>query len=110
MDEVALVTPTLTTEMYLGTLLTAGSDELHDALFGSVRGGYIEIYKRETYVILLLRNLGTLVDIGAERVTKLDLAGLFGEPAQEFVVDLRVDENTRSSAASLAMIPAVDRS
>ena len=59
-----------------------------------------------TYVELLLGNLGTLVDGGVEGVAELDLLRPLGELGQELVVDLRVNEDTRASAASLSVVPA----
>ena len=50
--------------------------------------------------------MGTLVDSGVEGVAELDLLRPLGELGQELVVDLRVDEDTRASAARLAVVPA----
>jgi len=50
--------------------------------------------------------LWSLVDILTEGVTDLDRLDFLGEFFKEFVVDSRLDKDTRAGAASLTVIPA----
>lgn len=61
-----------------------------------------------TYVKLQLRDLGTLVSVLTEWVADLERLSLLGEPLEELVVDTLLNEDTRSSAACLAVVPAVE--
>lgn len=60
-------------------------------------------------VVLLLRDLGTLVDTLVEGVANLDVLGPLGEALKEFVVDAGLDEDTRAGAACLTVVPAKER-
>ena len=91
LDEVAFVANALAAGVEGGTLLLAGVDEGHDT------------------VVLLLRDLRTLVDASAEGVANLERLRLRGELGQELVVDPLVDEDARARAARLAVVPAVAR-
>lgn len=86
LDEVALVTVALTTLSDGGTLLLAALDVVHDTLE------------------LELRDLGTLEGVDGEGVTELVLGGTLLEASDEFVVDLLVDQDTRTGAAALAVV------
>lgn len=86
LDEVALVTVSLTTGLECGTLLLAGLDVAHDA------------------VILKLADLGTLESLVVERVTDLVLGGTLLEGGQELVVDALLNEDTGTGAAALTVV------
>lgn len=63
----------------------------------------------ETYVVLLLRDLRALVCVICERIPELDGPGPLREPFQKLVVDPRLDEDARSGATCLAMVPAASK-
>lgn len=86
LDEVALVAVTLTTLGNGGTLLLAALDVVHDTLE------------------LELRDLGTLEGVRGEGVTKLVLGGTLLEASDKLVVDLLVDQDTRTGAAALTVV------
>lgn len=67
-------------------------------------GGRDEI--RDTYVVLLLRNLRTLVRVVSERIAELDRRRLRSELLEELVVDPRLNEDSRAGTACLTVIPA----
>ena len=62
-----------------------------------------------TYLILNLRHLRALEVLGVEGVANLDVASVLGEAVEELVVDLLVDEDTRTGAANLTVVVAVRR-
>ena len=49
----------------------------------------------------------TLLGFRVERITKLDLLRLRDELLHELVVNLRMDEDTRTRTASLTVVPAI---
>jgi hypothetical protein len=86
LDEVTLVTETLTTDLDGGTLVLAGLDVAHDA------------------VVLELRDLRTLEGLLVEWVTNLVLLSSLLEGSEELVVDGLLDEDTGTSTAALAVV------
>lgn len=86
LDEITLVTVTLTTNSNGGTLLLASINVLHDT------------------VKLELRDLGTLEGLLVEGVTQLVLSSALLEAGNELVVDTLLDQNTGTGAAALAVV------
>lgn len=86
LDEVALVTVALAANLDSSTLLLTGLDVAHDA------------------VILKLADLGALEGLVVEGVTDLVLGGALLEGLDELVVDTLLDVDTRTGAASLAVV------
>jgi hypothetical protein len=86
LDEVTLVTETLTTDLDGGTLVLAGLDVAHDA------------------VVLELRDLRTLEGLLVEWVTNLVLLSSLLEGSEELVVDGLLDEDTGTGTAALAVV------
>lgn len=66
--------------------------------------------KREANVELDLRYLGALVDIGPEGVSEFDRPCLGSEPFEEFIIDARLDKDTRAGTAALPVVPAGEAS
>lgn len=86
LDEVTLVTETLTTDLDGGTLVLTGLDVAHDT------------------VVLELRDLGTLEGLLVEGVTDLVLLSSLLEGSEELVVDGLLDKDTGTSTAALAVV------
>ena len=86
LDEVALVTVALTTNLDGGTFVLAGLDVVHDA------------------VVLDLADLRTLEGLGIEGVTNLVGSGALLECLEELVVDVLLDKDTGTGAAALAVV------
>ena len=86
LDEVSLVAVTLTTGDNSSTRLLAFFDVAHDS------------------IILKLRNLWALEGVGSEWVTDLVGSGTLLEPLNELVVNTRLDINTGTSTAALAVV------
>ena len=61
----------------------------------------------KAYVVLLLRDLRTLIDFSREGVSDSDGSALLGKYVQELVIHALLDEDTRTSTASLTMVPAI---
>ncbi len=85
-NEVALLADALAAGHQLGALLLAELDVVEDL------------------VELLLRDLGALLGLGIERVADHAALGLFGQPLDEFVVDLLLDEQPAAGRAALAAV------
>lgn len=62
--------------------------------------------RRGTYVVLHLGDLRALLSFRAKGVAYLDRLCLLGEGGEKLVVDTLLDEDTRSGAACLAVVPA----
>ena len=60
-----------------------------------------------TYVILLLRDLGTLEVLGVEGVADLERLLVLREALEELVVDALLHEDTRTRTTALAVVVAV---
>lgn len=86
LDVVSLRAVTLTTDLNLGTSSLAVLDVTHDA------------------IELGLGDLGSLEGLAVEWVTDLVLEGTGLEPLEELVVDIRLDEDTATSTAALAVV------
>lgn len=65
-------------------------------------------FTSDTNIILNLRHLRALVDALSKGIADFDRLSLGRESFEEFVVDARLHENTRSGAACLTMVPATD--
>ena len=86
LDEVALVTVALTTNLDGGTLLLSDLDVFHDT------------------VILQLADLGTLEGLLLEGVADLVGQGALLKGLEELVVDALLDKDTSTGAAALAVV------
>ena len=61
--------------------------------------------KRNTNVILSLRNLRTLVDTLTEGISNFNRLSFSSETLEELIVDPRLDEDSRSGTAYLTLVP-----
>ena len=61
--------------------------------------------KRNTNVILSLRNLRTLVDALTEGISNFNRLSFSSETLEELIVDPRLDEDSRSGTAYLTLVP-----
>lgn len=86
LDEVSLLTVSLTTGLELGTRLLAGLDVVHDS------------------VVLELADLGTLEGVGGEWVTDHVLLRSLSEGLDELVVHARLHVDAGSGTAALTVV------
>ena len=63
-----------------------------------------EVDVAENLVELLLRNLRALLGGGIERIADLALLGLLGQPLDELLVNLLLDEQSAAGGAALAAV------
>jgi len=87
-DEVTFRAEAIATSVDSGAFLSTRIDITHDT------------------VVLDLRHLRSLIGVSTEGVSDLDGTSFLGELLQELVVDSGLDEDTRTSAACLAVVPA----
>jgi len=87
-DEVTFRAEAITTSVDSGAFLSTRIDITHDA------------------IVLDLGHLRSLIGVSTEGVSDLDGTSFLGELLQELVVDSGLDEDTRTSAACLAVVPA----